>query len=77
MSNFASIEEKMLDAQVSRPAIEAFRRNFQALVQMESGMIAEHTIVPAQGLADCLFRLSIADSKFLRGRRYVTDAEDP
>lgn len=52
MSNFAPIEEKMLDARVSRPAIEAFRRNFQALVQMESGMIAEHTIVPAQGLAD-------------------------
>lgn len=52
MSDFTPIEEKMLAARVSRSAIEAFRRNFHALVRKESGLIAEEAIVPAEGLAD-------------------------
>ena len=42
----------MKAAAVSHAAIEAFRRNFGALVRQESGLIAEAAIAPAQGLAD-------------------------
>lgn len=52
MSDFSPVEAKMKSAAVSPAAIEAFRRNFHALVRKESGMIAEDTITPAQGLPD-------------------------
>ncbi len=52
MSDFSPVEAKMKSAAVSSAAIEAFRRNFHALVRQESGMIAENAILPAQGLPD-------------------------
>lgn len=52
MSDFSPIETKMQAAGVARSAIEAFRRNFHALVRQESGLIGEETITPATGLAD-------------------------
>lgn len=52
MSDFSPIETKMQAAGVARSAIEAFRRNFYALVRQESGLIGEETITPATGLAD-------------------------
>jgi UDP-N-acetylglucosamine pyrophosphorylase len=52
MSDFSPIEAKMKAAAVSHAAIEAFRRNFGALVRQESGLIAESAISPAQGLPD-------------------------
>lgn len=42
----------MKAAAVSHAAIEAFRRNFGALVRQESGLIEEAAIAPAQGLPD-------------------------
>lgn len=50
MSSFAPIEEKMSAAGVKRAAIEAFRRNYEALVRRESGMISEDQLDPADGL---------------------------
>ncbi len=52
MSDFTPVEAKMIAAGVSRAAIEAFRRNFGALVRQESGLIEESAITPARGLAD-------------------------
>jgi UTP--glucose-1-phosphate uridylyltransferase len=52
MSDFSPVEAKMRAAGVANAAIEAFRRNFGALVRQESGLIAEDAISPAQGLAD-------------------------
>lgn len=52
MSDFSPVEAKMKAAGVSHAAIEAFRRNFGALVRQESGLIEESTIAPARGLAD-------------------------
>jgi UDP-N-acetylglucosamine pyrophosphorylase len=52
MSDFSLIEAKMKQSAVSHAAIEAFRRNFHALVHQESGLISEEQIAPAQGLAD-------------------------
>ena len=42
----------MKAAAVSHAAIEAFRRNFGALVRQESGLIEEASIAPAEGLPD-------------------------
>jgi UDP-N-acetylglucosamine pyrophosphorylase len=52
MSDFSPVEAKMKAAGVSRAAIEAFRRNFGALVRQESGLIEESSIAPARGLVD-------------------------
>jgi UTP--glucose-1-phosphate uridylyltransferase len=52
MSDFSPVEAKMNAAGVSHAAIEAFRRNFGALVRQESGLIEESAITPARGLAD-------------------------
>ncbi len=52
MSDFSPVEAKMKAAGVSNAAIDAFRRNFGALVRQESGLIEESSIAPARGLPD-------------------------
>jgi UTP--glucose-1-phosphate uridylyltransferase len=51
MKNFAAFETKMTAAGMGDAAIRAFRRNYEALLRDETGMIPEETISPAQGLA--------------------------
>ena len=51
MGNFAAFEIKMTAAGMGDAAIRAFRRNYEALLRDETGMIPEETISPAQGLA--------------------------
>lgn len=50
--NFTPFEKKMRDAGVMGAAIDAFRRNYEALCREESGMIPETEIEPATGLPD-------------------------
>jgi len=51
MGNFAAFESKMTAAGMGDAAIRAFRRNYEALLRNETGMISEDTIAPASGLA--------------------------
>ena len=51
MGNFAAFEQKMTAAGMGDAAIRAFRRNYEALLRNETGMIPEDTIAPATGLA--------------------------
>ncbi|MEO5714756.1 MAG: UTP--glucose-1-phosphate uridylyltransferase [Luteolibacter sp.] len=51
MGNFAAFESKMTAAGMGDAAIRAFRRNYEALLRNETGMIPEDTIAPATGLA--------------------------
>ncbi len=51
MGNFAAFETKMCAAGMGDAAIRAFRRNYEALLRDETGMISEETILPAEGLA--------------------------
>ena len=51
MGNFAAFETKMAAAGMGDAAIRAFRRNYEALLRDETGMIPEETISPAEGLA--------------------------
>lgn len=51
MSNFDAFEIKMSAAGMGDAAIRAFRRNYEALLRDESGMIPEESISPASGLA--------------------------
>ncbi len=51
MSNFDAFEIKMTAAGMGDAAIRAFRRNYEALLRDESGMISEDSISPASGLA--------------------------
>lgn len=48
---FDSFENKMSAATMGPAAIRAFRRNYEALLRDETGMIAENDISPAQGLS--------------------------
>ncbi len=50
MGNFAAFEQKMTAAGMGDAAIRAFRRNYDALLRQETGMIPEETIEPAQNL---------------------------
>jgi UTP--glucose-1-phosphate uridylyltransferase len=50
MENFAAFEQKMLAAGLGDAAICAFRRNYEALLRQETGLIPEATISPAIGL---------------------------
>ncbi|RYD42036.1 MAG: UTP--glucose-1-phosphate uridylyltransferase, partial [Verrucomicrobiaceae bacterium] len=50
MGNFDAFEIKMNAAGVSDAAIRTFRRNYEALLRDETGMISEDSINPAQGL---------------------------
>ena len=51
MGNFTTFETKMTAAGMGDAAVRAFRRNYEALLRDETGMIPEETISPAQGLA--------------------------
>jgi UTP--glucose-1-phosphate uridylyltransferase len=51
MGNFTAFETKMTAAGMGDAAIRAFRRNYEALLRNETGMIPEETISPAAGLA--------------------------
>ncbi|MFC7337221.1 UTP--glucose-1-phosphate uridylyltransferase [Haloferula chungangensis] len=48
--NFTPFEEKMSEAGVMDAAIQAFRRNYEALCRNESGLIPEEEIDPAKDL---------------------------
>ena len=50
MGNFTAFETKMTAAGMGDAAIRAFRRNYEALLRNETGMIPEETISPAVGL---------------------------
>jgi UTP--glucose-1-phosphate uridylyltransferase len=50
MGNFCAFETKMTSAGMGDAAIRAFRRNYEALLRNETGMIPEESISPAQGL---------------------------
>jgi len=50
MGNFAAFEIKMNAAGMGDAAIRAFRRNYEALLREETGMIPETSIKPARGL---------------------------
>jgi len=50
MGNFSAFETKMTAAGMGDAAIRAFRRNYEALLRKETGMIPEETISPATGL---------------------------
>jgi UTP--glucose-1-phosphate uridylyltransferase len=50
MGNFSAFETKMTSAGMGDAAIRAFRRNYEALLRQETGMIPEDTISPATGL---------------------------
>jgi UTP--glucose-1-phosphate uridylyltransferase len=50
MGNFAAFETKMTAAGMGDAAIRAFRRNYEALLREETGMIPEDAISPATGL---------------------------
>lgn len=51
MGNFAAFEQKMTAAGMGDAAIRAFRRNYEALLRKETGLIPEETIAPADNLA--------------------------
>ncbi len=63
MSDFAPFRKKMEQANVSEAAIKSFERNYAALVNNESGMIAEETIEPVASLPN-LNEISNPDSSF-------------
>lgn len=50
MANFTDFETKMKASGMGDAAIRAFRRNYDALMANETGMIPEDTISPAAGL---------------------------
>ena len=50
MGNFDAFEQKMTAAGMGDAAIRAFRRNYDALLRQETGMIPEEAIEPAQHL---------------------------
>ena len=50
MGNFTAFETKMTAAGMGDAAIRAFRRNYEALLRNETGMIPESSISPAVGL---------------------------
>ena len=50
MGNFAAFETKMIASGMGDAVIRAFRRNYEALLRNETGMIPEETISPAEGL---------------------------
>ena len=50
MGTFAAFEKKMADAGMGDAVIRAFRRNYEALLRRETGMIPEVSIAPAEGL---------------------------
>lgn len=52
MSDFTLFREKMAKASVSEAAIKSFERNFQSLVNNETGMISEESLSPVTDIPD-------------------------
>lgn len=52
MSDFSVIEKKMVEAGLSRSAIDAFRHSVDTVLSGASGVLAESDITPAQGVED-------------------------
>jgi UDP-N-acetylglucosamine pyrophosphorylase len=50
MANFVAFERKMTAAGMGRAPVLAFRRNYEALLRNESGLIPEHSIEPTPDL---------------------------
>ena len=67
MGTFAAFEQKMAAAGMGDAAIHSFRRNYEALLRNESGMIPEDGITPAANLGslDHIAVGSPADTAFL------------
>lgn len=67
MGNFAAFEQKMTAAGMGDAAIRAFRRNYDALLRNETGMIPEDGIESAQNLAslESLSTASAADATLI------------
>jgi UTP--glucose-1-phosphate uridylyltransferase len=67
MGNFAAFEQKMTAAGMGEAAIRAFRRNYEALLRQETGLIPEQSIVPATKLPslDSLGSSAPADATLL------------
>lgn len=63
MSDFTLFREKMEQAEVSEAAIKSFERNYQSLVNHETGMISEDSITPVSDLTN-LTSLSSASTTF-------------
>lgn len=53
MDHFNAFEEKMTAAGMGDAAIRAFRRNYEALLRNETGMIPEESISPVKNLTSC------------------------
>lgn len=67
MGNFTAFETKMTAAGMGDAAIRAFRRNYEALLRNETGMIPEQSISPAVGLPsfDSIATAEAADAHLL------------
>jgi len=50
MGNFTAFEKKMQNAGMGPAVIRSFRRNYEALLREETGLIPESSIAPAEGL---------------------------
>ena len=50
MENFTAFEKKMQNAGMGPAVIRSFRRNYEALLREETGLIPESSIAPAEGL---------------------------
>ena len=68
MGNFAAFAQKMTAAGMGDAAIRAFRRNYEALLRQETGMIPEASIAPVENLASLenLAAGATADAGLLR-----------
>jgi UDP-N-acetylglucosamine pyrophosphorylase len=51
MENFDAFERKMSSSGIGDAAIRAFRRNYESLINKETGVIPEKSIIPARGFA--------------------------
>ncbi len=67
MGNFTAFETKMTAAGMGDAAVRAFRRNYDALLRKETGMIPEGSISPAVGLPsfDSIATAEAADAGLL------------
>lgn len=67
MEKFSAFETKMVAAGMGEAVIRAFRRNYEALLRNETGMIPEESISPASGLTsfDEISSNSVPDASLL------------
>lgn len=64
MANFDAFERKMTAAGMGEAPIRAFRRNYDALLRNESGLIPEDSIAPAPDLTTMATLTETADAGF-------------